>query len=133
MAFDISEEQVRLTEAEIGLGFPPVYRSLMMANNGGLAFDGMDEWTLNPIKDSSDRKRLSRSCNHVIVETSKAKEWRGFPPEGLAIGSSGSGDIILLMPSPADPGMLEDKILKFDHETGELEELAADLSKFEIE
>jgi hypothetical protein len=44
MAFDISEEQVALTESELGRRLPPVYRAAMMANNGGTAITDEDQW-----------------------------------------------------------------------------------------
>jgi len=50
------------------------------------AFDDEDQWEVHPIRDTSDRKRLSRSCNHVLAETKSAQEWRRFPRGALAIG-----------------------------------------------
>jgi len=133
MAFDISEEQVAATEVELGRKLPPRYRSMMMANNGGTAFDDEDQWDVHPIRDTSDRKRLSRSCNHVLAETKSAQEWRGFPKDALAIGGNGFGDVMLLLPSPSDPSVYGDRIYAFWHETGEVKPLADDLSAFEIE
>jgi len=133
MAFDISEEQVVATEAEIGRKLPSTYRSMMMANNGGTAFDDEDQWDIHPIRDTSDRKRLSRSCNHILVETKSAQEWRGFPKDALAIGGNGFGDVMMLLPSPSDPLVYDDQIYGFWHETGEVKPLADSLSCFEIE
>ncbi|MFT6654927.1 MAG: hypothetical protein ACJAWI_001699 [Marinomonas primoryensis] len=41
----------------------------MKLDNGGEAFIEEDDWKFYPIKDASDRKRLSRTCNHIISET----------------------------------------------------------------
>ena len=49
MAFDISEQQVVMTEAEIGRKLPSTYRSMMMTNNGGTAFDDEDQWDIHPL------------------------------------------------------------------------------------
>ena len=133
MAFDISEEQVAATEAELGRKLPPKYRSMMMTNNGGTAFDDEDQWDIHPIRDTSDRKRLSRSCSHILVETKSSQEWRGFPKDALAIGDNGFGDVMMLLPSPADPSVYGDRIYAFLHETGEVKPLADDLTSFEIE
>jgi SMI1 / KNR4 family (SUKH-1) len=133
MAFDISEEQVAATELQIGRKLPPTYRSMMMANNGGTAVDDEDQWDVHPIRDTSDRKRLSRSCNHILAETKSAQEWRGFPKDALAIGGNGFGDVMLLLPSPSDNSVYGDRIYAFWHETGEVKPLADDLSAFEIE
>ena len=133
MAFDISEEQVALTESELGRRLPPVYRAVMMANNGGTAITDEDQWDIHPIKDVSDRKRTSRSCNHIIAETKAAREWRAFPFDALAIGGNGLGDVMLLLPSQADPATFSDQIFAYWHETGEVKPLADDFSTFEIE
>lgn len=134
MAFPISEDQITKTEAILGRRLPPIYRSMMMSNNGGTAFmnDG-DTWGLHPILDSSDRKRLSRTCNHIIIETKSAMNWNGFPDNAVAIGDNGSGDILLILPSAADPTSFEDTIFLFEHETGKTKQIARDISKFEIE
>ncbi|WP_035612610.1 SMI1/KNR4 family protein [Haloferula sp. BvORR071] len=138
MAFDISEAQVVLTEAELGLRLPPVYRSMMMACNGGTAWlkesnDEDDTWQLYPIKDASDRKRLSRSCNHILAETKSAKEWGGFPDDALAIAADGGGDLLVILPDASDASAYGDGIFIFFHELGELKPFADDLSRFTIE
>lgn len=133
MAFDISEEQIAKTESTLGRGLPPIYRTMMGKNNGGTAFDDEDQWDLHPIKDDSDRKRLSRSCNHIIAETKSAQAWRGFPSEGLAVGNNGSGDIMLLLPSETDATLYADRLFVYWHETGKVEPFADDLASFEIE
>jgi len=133
MAFDISDEQVALTEASLGRRLPPVYRAMMIANNGGTAFDDDDQWDVHPIKDGSDRKRLSRSCSHILVETKAAQQWQGFPSDALAIGGNGFGDVMLLLPSDSDASVYADQIYAFWHETGEVKPLTDDLSTFEIE
>jgi hypothetical protein len=133
MAFDISEEQVAATEAELGRRLPPAYRSAMMVKNGCIAFSEEDEWDLHPIRDTSAPKRLSRSCDHVIAETRSAREWRGFPPEALAIGGNSAGDVMMLLPSVSDASRYGDGIFVFRHETGEVELLVEDFSVLEVE
>lgn len=133
MAFDIPEEEVAVTEAQLGRKLPPIYSSIMVVNNGGTAFDDEDQWDIYPIKDTSDRKRQSRSCNHVLAETKSAQEWTGFPKDALAIGGNGFGDIMLLLPSQSDPSVFDDQVFAFWHETGEVKPLADNLSAFEIE
>lgn len=133
MAFDISDEQIAATESILGRKLPPIYRSIMSKNNGGTAFTDEDQWDIHPIKDASDRKRLSRSCNHVLIETKSAKEWRGFPSDALAVGGNGFGDVMILLPSDTDETTFGDRLFVFWHETGSVEPLADDLSAFEIE
>jgi hypothetical protein len=131
MAFPISEEQIAKTEAELGRRLPPVYRATIMKINGGMAFTDEDEWQIHPLKDTSDRRRISRTCNHVISETLSAREWRGFPPEALAIAGNGSGDTMILLPS--GPDLFDETIYAFRHETGEVEAIADDFASFEFE
>ena len=133
MAFNISDEKIAKTEASLGRRLPPVYRSIMGESNGGTAFDEEDQWDIYPIQDDSDRKRLSRSCNHIIAETKSAKEWKGFPAEGLVVGGNGFGDVMLLLPSETDPTLFSDRLFVYWHETGKVESLADDLASFEIE
>lgn len=138
MAFDVSEAQVALTEVELGRGLPPVYRSIMMARNGGTAWlkdADADEytWELHPIKDTSDRKRISRSCNHILAETKSAREWHGFPDDALAIAADGSGDLLVILPHASDGTVYGDWIYRFFHESGEVKPFAQDLSQFTIE
>ena len=40
-----------------------------MGSNGGEVAAYNDVWSLHPILDNSDRKRLSRSCNDILRET----------------------------------------------------------------
>ena len=133
MAFDISEEQVALTESELGRRLPPVYRAAMMANHGGTAITDEDQWDIHPIKDVSDRKRMSRSCNDIIAETKAAREWRAFPSDALAIGSNGLGDVMLLLPSRTEPATFSDLIFAYWHETGKVKPRVDAFSTFEIE
>src|SRR5215467_12514517 len=69
----------------------------MMMSNGGrvLAYD--DVWDLHPILDTSDRKRLKRTCNDILHETHFMRDWPGWPENALAIASNGSGDRLILL------------------------------------
>ncbi|MFV8282894.1 SMI1/KNR4 family protein, partial [Christiangramia marina] len=72
------------------------YRAAMMANNGGSIDTDDEEWTLFPIRDASDRKRLARSCNDIVTETQCCREWGGFPADVVAIAENGEGDYLVL-------------------------------------
>ena len=133
MAFDFSEEQVAATEAELGRRLPVAYRAAMMGKNGCIAFTEEDEWEIHPITDTSERKRLSRSNNHVLVKTKAAREWRGFPEEALAIGGNSAGDVMILPPSRADESAYGEEVFAYWHETGEIGSLVDDFSCLEFE
>ena len=76
MASDLSKEQPQATENEIGARFAESYRQQMMPSNGGEIDAASDYWNLIPLRDTSDRKRLFRTANHVLAET---KSFSGFP------------------------------------------------------
>ncbi len=122
MAFACTEETIALTEAELERALPEAYRARLKRRNGGAVTDPQgNEWELHPIRDTTERRRLQRTANHIARETTVAKGWRGFPPEGLALGGDGSGNILVML--PRDEHSYEDRLYFFDHETGGLEEL----------
>ena len=95
-------------------------------------FFGPDVWELHPIFDDSDRKRLKRTCNDIVRETTSAREWHGFPPEAAAIGGNGSGDRLILLPDP-NSGRFGDAVFWWDHETGEINQVASNFWELEDE
>lgn len=121
MSFNLSEDQLLKTEQELGAKLPFDYREAMKLENGGEATTEEDDWELYPIKDTSDRKRLSRSCNHIIHETESCKGFGNFPDNLLAIAGNGLGDQMVLM---RDKEYFKNTVFLWLHETGELQELA---------
>jgi len=88
-----------------------------------------DAWELYPFLDSSDRKRLARTCNDIVRETAHARGWRGFLPPAIAIGHNGGGDKFILLPSEGNPTVLSEAIFWWDHETGEVIQVAEDFDE----
>lgn len=95
----------------------------MCRNNGGEVAVGTDYFDLYPILDSSDRKRLARTCNNIVRETAYANERARFPKGAVAIGDNGTGDKIVFLPDQTDL-RYADAVYWWDHETGELELVA---------
>ena len=95
MAFNLAEQYVQQAEDALGATLPQNYRVAMMTNNGGEVDVADDDWELIPIKDSSDRKRLARSCNDIVAETKSYQEQSGFPVDVVVIAENGSGDCIV--------------------------------------
>src|SRR6476659_6329517 len=98
MPFPIAEQFIVSTERKLGVSFPPGFRARMSRINGGVLFTDEDDWQLYPFFDTSDRKRLSRTCNDIVRETITAREWRGFPPKAIAIAANGLGDYLVFLP-----------------------------------
>jgi hypothetical protein len=120
MPFPLDVRFVREAEAALGLALPPGYVARMCRDNGGEVAVGQDAFRLHPIRDPSDRKRLARTSNDILRETAAARQrWPGFPPDALAVGSNGAGDMLVLLPDPAG-GRYGAEAFWWDHETGEL-------------
>lgn len=129
MAFPVEEKYIIETEKELGLRFPRTFREKMKKENGGEIETANDSWTIHPFFDKSDIKRLKRTTNNIILETKNSREWDNFPPTGIAIGDNGSGDKLVLLPIDNKPTELSEKIYLWSHATGELTEVADDISE----
>lgn len=97
MPFPINRKYIEETETKLNIKLPQSYIDSMMSNNGGTIIIEDDYWDLYPILDKSDNKRISRTCNDIIRETSSAREWAGFPGNAIAIANNGSGDQLILI------------------------------------
>jgi SMI1/KNR4 family protein SUKH-1 len=127
MPFPVDQSYVKATEAKLGVVFPRGFVSRMLRDNGGeVSVDG-EGWWLYPFLDTSDKTRLKRTCNDIVRETVSAREWHGFPENGIAIASNGSGDQLVLLPSATQPTHLQDAIFVWDHETGGVTKVADDV------
>jgi len=74
MPFDLAENFISETEELLGAKLPEFYRSSMLMSNGGELEIDDDVWQQYPIADTSDRKRLSRTANHIIKETNHLRK-----------------------------------------------------------
>lgn len=119
MPFPVDIKFVNEAERKLGVKYPAAFVLCMVKNNGGEVSTPSDTWQLYPFLDTSDRKRLKRTCNDIVHETKEAREWSGFPKDAIAIGTNGGGDQLVLRPSPDAPGVLG-PVYWWDHETGEL-------------
>ena len=124
MPLPVDERWARETEEMLGRRFPESYRARMMRDNGGEIEAVADTWSLYPICDKSDRKRIKRTCNHVLLETRSALSWAGFPRDAVAIASNGSGDLLVFLPDERDPDAFEPCVRLWNHETREIESVA---------
>ena len=124
MPFPIDDKYITETEKELGILFPDNFKSKMMKENGGELMTEDEDWNLFPFFDKSDKKRISRTCNHIGLETKQAKKWSNFPSNGIAIASNGSGDHLVLLPTKENKEKLSDEIFTWFHETGKTEKVA---------
>ena len=121
MAFNLDEKYIIKAEEDLGLPLPDDYRKSMMEENGGERDVSDEIWWLNPIFDTSDRKRLKRSTNHIIRETEAIAEYSHWPKNALYIANNGSGDALLFLRNDLTYGP---EIFRWCHETGNTEKVA---------
>lgn len=125
MPFDLAEPFLLAAERELGARLPKSYRLAVLRENGGEIETNDDSWQQYPIADTSDRKRLSRSANHILKETESCRGWARFPENAVAIAGNGAGDqLVLLRQNEA----FAPEVYTWLHESGELEKVADDFS-----
>ncbi len=129
MPFPLDSKHIIETEQELGVVFPDSFKSKMTIENGGELMTEDNDWQLFPFFDKSDNKRMSRTCNHIVLETKQARAWDNFPDNGIAIASNGSGDNLILLPLDNDNKKLREEIYLWQHETGDIQEVAKTISE----
>jgi hypothetical protein len=128
MPFPVDIAWVKATEAKLRTSFPLGFVARMVTLNGGEVEADGDTWELFPFLDKSDRKRLKRTCNDIVLETGSARAWPGFPPDGVAIAGNGTADRLILVSDPTAPDRLQPGVFFWDHETGEMAAVAEDFA-----
>lgn len=109
----------------LAASLPSSYKTAMQSSNGGEIIANGEQWNQYPIEDISDRRRTSRTCNHIVKETQALRSWPRFPAEALAIAGNGAGDqLVLLKVNNA----YEDGVYLWSHETGLLTKVASDFA-----
>ena len=121
MSFPVEEHFIAAAEMQLGRQLPAALRERFRRANGGEVEAAEDTWRLFPIWDTSDRRRIARTANHIVRETEQAHRWPGFPEGAVAVAENGAGDLLVL-PVGSDEMML------WSHETSECEPVAIDLA-----
>ena len=130
MPFSVDVKWINETERKLGVKFPAAFVVAMTKMNGGTVKTHIDHFELFPFLDASDRKRIQRTCGSIDRETASARrDCYGFPPKAVAIGGNGGGDLLVLLPMPDQPELLEHTVYWWDHETGEVDSVADDFSE----
>ena len=127
MPFPVKEKYIAETESELNVKFPPDFKNRMINSNGGEIDSDDYFFQLHPFFDKSDKKRISRTCNHIALETKNAKGWKEFPENAIVIGDGGSGDLLFLQHN--GNGILSDEIYLWDH--GEIEKIAESIKELD--
>lgn len=125
MPFPIDKLFINQTEEKLGARLPLGYVAAMSKDNGGTVKTEIDYWEIHPTFDTSDKKRLKRTCNDIVRETKQAMDWPEFPTNAVAIGANGGGDLLVLLKEHGND-RFGDAVYWWDHETGELNHVADD-------
>jgi len=126
VAFNLEEKFVLQAEVELDAVLPQSYKTSMQKSNGGEIEVAGDVWEQYPIFDKSDRKRIARTCNHIIAETKSCEDFVNFPNNALAIAGNGCGDQLVLI---KQSNSYTDSIYIWSHETGEFDKVANDFKE----
>ena len=129
MPFPVDVKWISQTEEKFGVRFPASFVTAMSKMNGGSVKTRIDQFDLFPFLDASERKRIQRTCGSIDRETTTARrDWSGFPQDAVAIGANGGGDLLILIPMTDHPDTLQHTVYWWDHETGEVEDVADDFN-----
>ena len=118
MPFPVEEKYIQKAENELGIRFPESFRQKMMKNNGEGVEVGEDYFELHPFYDTSDKKRIKRTCNSIVHETKMARDHYRLPTDLIVIGNNGGGDVLVY--KVQRNGDIDPTVYWFDHETEEL-------------
>ena len=129
MPFPVDEKHILNTEEKLKVKFPESYRNKMILENGGTVETPPDAWNLYPFFDTSDKKRIKRTSNHIIRETGVAREWDTFPQNAVAIGSNGCGDQLIFIKPSISSDQCDASVYWWDHETGNINKVANDFDE----
>ena len=124
MAFPTTEAFIATGESQLGVRLPDAFRAYLITSNGGEIDAANDSWLIHPVFDDTDRKRAARSASHIVHETQQARSWVGFPTQGVAFASNGSGDYLVFLPNPKDRRRLGSAVFLWQHETRTLTQVA---------
>lgn len=127
MPFPVDEKYIKIAETEFGVRFPESFRNKMMKLNGGGIEIGSDYFELQPFYDTSDIKRIKRTCNSIVHETKNERKHYRLPSNLIVIGNNGGGDLLVYKIN--NNGIIETTVYWFNHETEELELAANDFSE----
>lgn len=138
MAFNVDEKYILAAEAELKVQFPESFRRKMMQVNGGAVFIPYPNETeegeiffLYPFFDSSDKKRISRTCNDIVRETKLSREKYGLEEHLIVIGSDQSKCWLVLRIE--DDGVLGRAVYILPFGSDTMYKVAQDFSELQIE
>ena len=130
MPFPIEQKYLEEMEKSLHVKFPSEYRNAMINENGGEIQKDNYHFRLYPFFDKSNKKRISRTSNHILKENESVKKWNNFPEEAIAIGSDDFGNQLVFL-KVIEESIANEELFFWDHETGELIKIADSFEEFQ--
>ena len=96
MPFSVEVALIHEAERQLGRKLPMDLRVRLHRDNGGDVRAAGDSWRLFPVFDPGDRRRITRTANHVVREARAARGTAGFPVNAIAIAENGGGDYLII-------------------------------------
>lgn len=131
MPFPVEEKYVAEAERKLGVRFPKAFCERLRRRNGGEVAVGNEVWIVHPVFDSSDRRRMGCTANHILRETEVARECPDFPANAVVVAENGSGDRLVFLPDPRGQAVLGSTVYHWEHDGGRLEPVAQDFAELE--
>ena len=133
MPSQVDKKAIQQAETALGVVFPDIYKQKMLLENGGeltVEYEEDDEevWTLHSFQDKSGNVK-----DDIVAITTRARDGKKFPSNGVVIASDGSGDHLVLIPGIKNKTQLEETIYLWMHETGETAILIDDMAEMFLE
>ena len=132
MPFPINKEQIIITEKELSITFPDSFKTKMEKENGGTFVTDEDDWELIPFKDTTDNKRIKRTCNDLLYEYKQANEWKGFSENLYPFAKNGCGDFLVFRKDEIKNEIVQE-VYFWNHENGELTVLFKSFDEIEFD
>jgi hypothetical protein len=129
MPFTTELRFIEAAEAKLGARLPASFREHLLKSNGGEIIVMDIPWELNPVFDTSDKEHARRTGIDIVKETASAREWRGFPPNAVSIGSDGCGNHLVFLPGEHDVSLFKPTLFVWWHEGSKLEIAANDFGE----
>jgi len=119
--FPVEWKYIAETQRKLKTRFPLDYVVRMKRENGGAFSVEGEAWFLFPIFDTSNDKRIKRTCSDVCHETKEMFSFDvGFPTNAIAIANNGCGDVLFFLPDEEEPERLQDNVFCFRLRGGEI-------------
>lgn len=116
----IDANNIEQLEKQLNIKLPKVYKEFLQICNGGELFATPSGTVLSEIYDCT-RGPMENGGSYLNESLKPERRWPGMPADYLIIADTNYGDTICMDLSTSDD--YEARIVKWDHETGEVADM----------